>query len=283
MFHLLFPSFLAAFGSSIAGGVVGSYIVVKRIVSISGSIAHSILGGIGITLWLQYQYDIQISPIYGALIGAIFIALGIGAIHFKYREREDALIAMIWSIGMAIGILFISKIPSFNSELIHFLFGNILWITHSDLLFLGCLDIIILSLVSISHTRFLALCFDENYMTLNGLSIKKWYYLLLVLTAISTVILMYVIGTILMLSMLVLPTSIASRFSFSMSRIIVISVLLNVFISFLGILTAYLLDFPVGPTITLLMGIVYIMSLLLKKSCKVSSPSPVNPEVNKNC
>lgn len=283
MISLLLPSFLAALGSSIAGGVVGSYIVVKRIVSISGSIAHSILGGIGISLWLQYHFNMQVSPMYGALIGAILIALGIGAIHFKYREREDALIAMIWSIGMAIGILFISKIPSFNSELIHFLFGNILWITHGDLLFLGCLDIVILSIVTISHTRLLALCFDENYMTLNGLSIKKWYYLLLILTAISTVILMYVVGTILMLSMLVLPTSIASRFSFSMSRIIIISVILNILTSFLGIFIAYLLDFPVGPTITLLMGFIYILSLLLKKSCKVSNPSPVSPEVSKNC
>lgn len=283
MISLLLPSFIAALGSSIASGVVGSYIVAKRIVSISGSIAHSILGGVGISLWLQYQFHINISPLYGALVGAILVALGTGLIHFKYKEREDALIAIIWSVGMAVGILFISKLPSFNSELVNFLFGNILWITPGDLLFLGSLDAIIIGTVMVAHTRFLALCFDEQYMALNGLSVKKWYCLLLVLTAVSTVVLMYIVGTILMLSMLVLPTSIASRFSFNMRRIIITSVLLNLSISYLGIFTAYVLDLPVGPVITLLMGAVYVVSLCLKKSCSAPTPSPVNPEINTKC
>lgn len=283
MISLLIPSLIAALGSSIASGVVGSYIVAKRIVSISGSIAHSILGGVGLSLWLQYQFHLNISPLYGALLGAVVVAIGIGFIHFQYKEREDALIAIIWSVGMAVGILFISKVPSFNSELINFLFGNILWITTNDLIFLGILDTLIVGIVVIAHTRFLALCFDEQYLALNGLSVKKWYCLLLVLTAVSTVVLMYIVGTILMLSMLVLPTSIASRFSFNMRHIIFTSVFLNLSISYLGLFTAYLFDLPVGPVITLLMGGIYLISLCLKKSCSALIPSPVNPDVNVKC
>ncbi|AAX50686.1 metal ABC transporter permease [Chlamydia trachomatis] len=275
---LLFPSLLAAFGASIAAGIVGSYIVVKRIVSISGSIAHSILGGVGIALWLQYQFNLPISPLHGAIASAIFVAICIGNVHLKYHEREDSIISMIWSIGMAIGIICISKLPSFNSELSDFLFGNILWVTPQDLYFLGILDLFIVATVSICHTRFLALCFDEKYMALNHYSIKTWYLLLLILTAITTVVLMYVMGVILMLSMLVLPVSIACRFSYKMSHIIYIASILNIVCSFLGIMLAYLLDLPVGPVIAILMGGAYSLSLLLKRSYNASTPSPVSPE-----
>ncbi len=279
---ILFPSFLAAIGASVAGGIVGSYIVVKRIVSLSGSIAHSILGGIGITLWIQYTFHLHFSPILGVILGSILTALCIGKVHLKYREREDALISMIWSVGMAIGMLFFSKLPSFNSELVNFLFGNILWVTTQDLYCLLALDLFILLTVKICHTRFLALCFDEKYMTLNQYKVQRWYYLLLVLTAITTVLLMYVMGIILMLSMLVLPISIASRFSYKLTHIMGLSVLLNAVCSICGIVLAYFLDLPVGPAIAVLMGFIYVLSLFVNRACKASVPSPVKPEIRTN-
>ncbi|WP_348663739.1 metal ABC transporter permease [Chlamydia vaughanii] len=275
---LLLPSLLAALGASIVGGVVGTYIVVKRIVSISGSISHSILGGIGLTLWIQYKLNLEFSPMYGAIIGAVILAICIGKIHLKYQEREDALIAMIWSVGMALGIIFISQLPAFNSELVNFLFGNILWVTTHDLYSLGILDVVVLGTVAICHTRFLALCFDEKYMALSRYSVQTWYFLLLILTAITIVMLIYIMGVILMLSMLVLPISIACRFSYKMSRIMIISVLLNIVCSFSGIFIAYALDFPAGPTIAILMGIAYTASLFVKRLFSKSTPSPERPD-----
>ncbi|SYX08691.1 Manganese transport system membrane protein mntB,high-affinity zinc transporter membrane component,anchored repeat-type ABC transporter, permease subunit,ABC 3 transport family [Chlamydia poikilotherma] len=275
---LLFPSLLAALGASIAGGVVGTYIVVKRIVSISGSISHSILGGIGLTLWIQYRLNLEFSPMYGAIVGAIILAICIGKIHLKYQEREDALIAMIWSVGMAIGIIFISQLPAFNSELVNFLFGNILWVTTHDLYSLGILDVVVLTTVALCHTRFLALCFDEKYMMLSRYSVQTWYFLLLILTAITIVMLIYIMGVILMLSMLVLPISIACRFSYRMVNIMIVSVLLNILCSFFGIALAYALDFPAGPTIAILMGIAYTLSLFVKRLFSRSTPSPVSPD-----
>ncbi|AGW39552.1 metal ABC transporter permease [Chlamydia pecorum] len=276
----LLPSFLAALGASISGGIVGTYIVVKRIVSISGSISHAILGGIGLTLWIQYRLNLTFSPLYGALVGGILLALFIGKIHMKYQEREDALISMIWSLGMAVGMIFISQIPSVNSELINFLFGNILWVSTQDLYNLGILDVIVLSTTAICHTRFLALCFDEKYMALSRASVTLWYFLLLILTAITIVMLIYVMGIILMLSMLVLPVSIACRFSYKMTHIMGAAVLLNIISSFAGITLAYVLNIPVGPAITTLMGLIYIVSLCLKQPSNSSIPSPVNPDSN---
>ncbi|VVT42526.1 Manganese transport system membrane protein MntB [Chlamydia avium] len=275
---LLFPALLAALEASIVGGVVGTYIVAKRIVSISGSISHSILGGIGFTLWIQYKCNLSFSPIYGAVLGAIVLAICIGKIHLKYREREDALISMIWSVGMAVGIIFIAQLPTYNTELVNFLFGNILWVTTRDLYSLGILDVLVLTTAAICHTRFLALCFDEKYMTLSRHSVQTWYFLLLVLIAITIVMLVYIMGVILMLSMLVLPISIACRFSYKMTHIMLISTILNVACSYSGIFLAYILDFPVGATITLVMGLAYTISLFAKRLCNKCTPSPESPE-----
>lgn len=275
---LLFPALLAAVEASIVGGVIGTYIVVKRIVSICGSISHAILGGIGFTLWIQYKYNLSFSPLYGALLGSVVIAVCIGKIHLKYREREDALIAMIWSLGMSLGIIFLTQLPAYNTELINFLFGNILWVTTRDLYSLGILDVFILTITTLCHTRFLALCFDEKYMTLSRYSVNTWYLLLLTLTAITIVMLVYIMGVILMLSMLVLPISIACKFSHKITHIMFISTLLNMICSCIGIVLAYILDFPVGATITLVLGAVYTLSLLAKRLCNRCTPSPDRPE-----
>src|SRR5579872_4852130 len=143
------PFFLMALGAgllaSIASGTIGSYIVVKRIAFIAGSISHSILGGMGLCLWLQRTYDIAwLSPTIGAFGTAIGSALLIGSIHLRYRQREDAVIAAIWSTGMAIGVIFLSLTPGANVDLLSYLFGNILWISSTDLWMLGLLDLLLL-------------------------------------------------------------------------------------------------------------------------------------------
>lgn len=279
---LLIPALLASLGGSIAGGIVGTYIVTKRIVSISGSISHSILGGIGFTLWLQYKLGLNFSPMYGAIISAVILALCIGKIHLKYQEREDSLISMIWSIGMAVGIIFISQIPAFTSELATFLFGNILWVTTHDLYSLAILDLVILIATILCHTRFLALSFDEKYMALSHYSVEAWYLFLLILTAVTIVALIYIMGVILMLSMLVLPVSIACRFSHKLTHIMMSAVAISALCSCLGIFTSYLLDLPAGPTVTLLLGVAYSASLFVKRRSNASIPSADKPETETN-
>lgn len=264
---------LAAIGASFASGIIGSYVVVKRIVSLSGSIAHSVLSGLGAALWLQRTYDLEwLLPIYGALFAAILSALIIGWVHLYYREREDAIIAMIWSVGMAIGVIFVSRIPGFNVELMNFLLGNVLWVGPEDLLILGILDLVILGFVLIFHKRFLALCFDEKQAQLQGVHVGPLYLLLLVLIALSVVVLIHIVGIILVLSMLALPASIAGSFTFRLSRMMIIAVMLNIAFAAGGLAISYRLDWPAGATIALFSGSVYLLSLRFKKPATFSSP-----------
>lgn len=270
---ILQMAILASIGASFASGIIGSYVVVKRIVSISGSIAHSVLSGLGAALWLQRVQGLQwVHPLYGAFIAGVVSALIIGWVHLYYREREDAIIAMIWSVGMAIGVIFVSQVPGFNVELMNFLLGNVLWVSPSDLFVLGILDLLILVIVIIFHKRFLAICFDERQAQLQGIPVGSIYLLLLVLIALSVVLLINVVGIILVLSMLALPASIASSFTYRLSRMMIIAVLLNIAFSIGGMAIAYRLDWPVGATIALFSGLIYLMSLRFKKPMTSSIP-----------
>lgn len=264
---------LASIGASIASGIIGSYVVVKRIVSISGSIAHSVLSGLGCALWLQRTYGIEwLQPIYGAVVASLISALIIGWVHLRYREREDAIIAMIWSVGMAIGVIFVSQVPGFNVELMNFLLGNVLWVNPVDLYMLGGLNLIIITTVIFFHRRFLALCFDEKQAELQGISVTSLYLLLLVLIALSVVLLIHLVGIILVLSMLALPASIAGTFTSRLSGMMIIAVILNVLFSIGGLAISYRLDWPAGATIALFSGLIYLMSLRFKKSVISSKP-----------
>lgn len=260
---LLLTALLAALAASVVSGIIGSYVVVKRIVFISGSISHSVLSGIGLCLWLERAKGILwVSPLYGALISGILSALAIGWIHLFYKEREDTVIAALWSIGMAIGVLFISQTPGFNVELTNFLVGNILWVTPQDLYLLIGLDILIILIVLCLHKRFLAISFDENQARLQGQPVNALYLLLLVLTSITIVLLIQVVGIILVMTMLAIPAAIANLFTSSLSKMIFIAIVISCFLCFLGMALAYHLDWPPGATIALLSGAAYMAAML---------------------
>lgn len=262
---LLLSAVIAGIASSVVSGIIGAYVVVKRIVFISGSISHSVLSGIGFCLWLERAKGIEwISPLYGALIAGVLSALIIGWIHLHYRQREDSVIAALWSIGMAIGILFISQTPGFNVELTNFLIGNILWVTTADLYTLFGLDLFILACIWCLHKRFLAICFDEEQARLQGLSVNTLYLLLLVLIAVSIVLLIQVVGIILVMTMLTIPAAIANIFTSRLSMVMFIAVLISSAFCFGGTALAYYADWPGGATIALVAGIAYVVTLIAK-------------------
>jgi len=269
---LLFYAVLAGLLAALCSGVIGSYVVVKRIVLISGSIAHSILGGIGLCVWLQRTHGIEAaSPLYGALITGVLSALIIGWIHLHYREREDTVIASIWSIGMASGVIFISQTPGFNVELTSFLIGNILWVSPQDLILLGILDTLILSIVLIFHKRFLVICFDEEQARLQGLNVNFYYLFLLSLIAITIVMLIQVVGIILVMTLLTIPAAIGNMVTKRLSQMMIVAVGLCALFTFFGTASSYYLDWPSGATIALFAGACYLISLLvINRSRRVS-------------
>lgn len=259
---ILMSALIAGLLASVVSGIIGSYVVVKRIVFISGSISHSVLGGIGFCIWLERSKGISwISPVEGAFAAGIISALIMGWIHINYKQREDSVIAAIWSIGMALGILFISQTPGFNVELTNFLIGNILWVTPHDLYFLFGMDVLILAIVACLHTRFLAISFDTDQARLQGLHVNALYLLLLVLTSITIVLLIQVVGVILVMTMLTIPAAIANLLTMRLSLIMVIATLISCLFCVGGMGVAYEMDWPSGATIALIAGLVYVLAL----------------------
>lgn len=266
---LLLAALLGGWAASIVSGIIGSYVVVKRIVFIGGSISHAVLSGIGFCIWLERTQGVTWAlPLYGALVAAVGSALIIGWMHLHYRQREDSVIAALWSIGMAVGVLFISQTPGFNVELTNFLIGNILWVSTSDLYILGGLDLGIILLVACLHKRFLAICFDEEQARLQGLPVNILYMLLLILIAISIVLLIQVVGIILVMTMLTIPAAIANLLTTRLSTMMVLAIAISSAFCLAGNWTAYYLDWPTGATIALLAGIGYVLSLFLARDGK---------------
>ncbi len=247
---------LAGLLASVGCGVMGTYVVVKRIAFIAGGIAHSVLGGMGAAIY--YGFD----PLAGALIAAIIAALLIGWIRLNFRTQEDTLIGALWAIGMAVGILFISKTPGYQGDLMSYLFGNILLVPEQSLWFMVILDIVLLLTVAAYHRQFLAIVFDEEFARLRGIPVTFFYLLLLSLIAITVVLLIQVVGLILVLALLTLPAAVASHHVHSLGRMMLFATILGAVISTTGLAISYEPDLPPGPVMILLAGAIYMLSAL---------------------
>jgi zinc transport system permease protein len=257
---------LAGLAASVTSGIMGTFVVIKRIVFISGSISHSVLGGMGLALWLQRTYDIAwLTPLQGAIVAALLSALLIGWIHLNYREREDTVIAALWSTGMSLGVIFIALTPGYNVELIHYLFGNILWVSQSDLQLLLGLDAIVLIAVLFLRQPLIAICFDETQAYMQKIPVKLLYILLLCLVALSVVLLIQVVGSILVIALLAIPAAVASSATHRLSLMLLLSVAFGALFTLLGITVSYQLNWPPGATIALVATAFYLASLAAKK------------------
>jgi zinc transport system permease protein len=258
-YQFLQTALIAALLASVGCGIMGPYVVVKRITFIAGGIAHSVLGGMGVALYLGAD------PLSGALIAAVVSAVIIGWIHLHWRTGEDILIGALWAIGMAIGILFISRIPGYQADLISYLFGNILLVPERELWFMAGLDATLLLVVALWHRQILAVVFDEELARLRGLPVTFFYLLLLVLIALTVVLLIHVVGLILVLALLTLPAAIAGQYVNSLTRMMLIASMLSMFLSTLGLAMSYSPNLPPGPSIVLLAGLAYVLSSLLTR------------------
>lgn len=261
--YALFAGILA----SIACGVMGTYVVVKRIGFLAGGIAHTVLGGMGIA------YFLDTSPIGGALVAAVVAALLIGWVSLRWQQNEDTIIAALWAIGMAVGILFISKTPGYNVDLMSYLFGNILMVPRADLYLIAALDAIILGVIIVFNKQFLAVSFDEEFARLRGVHVNFFYLLLLVMVALTVVILIQVVGLILVIALLTLPAAIAALYLRSMLAIMLLATLLGVVFTGGGLALSYTPDLPAGATIILLAGAVYLAALVAKGFLQKASRS----------
>ncbi len=245
--------------ASIGCGLMGPYVVVKRIAFIAGGIAHSVLGGMGAALYFGY------SPLAGALMAAVLAALLIGWVRLRWRAEEDTLIGALWAIGMAVGLLFIAKTPGYQTDLMSYLFGNILLVPTESLWFMAALDGLLLLLVLAYHRQFLAVAFDEEFARLRGIPVTFFYLLLLVMVAVTVVLLIQVVGLILVLALLTLPAAIAGHYVHSLGLMMLIATLIGGALNLAGLAISYGPDLPAGPTIILVAGGLYVTSALLSR------------------
>jgi len=245
--------------ASIACGIIGSYVISKRIVFISGGISHACFGGIGI------GYFFGFNPLIGALLFGVFSSFLMGKASLKAKEKEDTIIGVLWAVGMSLGIILISLSKRYAPDLFSYLFGSILTITETDIKLMIFLDFFIFISVILFYKELLAISFDEEFSRVRGLNVDFFYLYLLFLVALTTVLLLRVVGVILVIALLTIPSAIISQFFYSLKKIMLFSVALGVFFMIAGLFLSYLLNLPSGATIVLLSSFFYLVSLLFKR------------------
>jgi len=250
---------MAGLLAAVACGIVGVYVVVKRIVFISGGIAHASFGGIGL------GYYLGINPIIGALFFSLASGLAIGGITRKSRLPADTAIGILWAIGMALGVIFINLTPGYAPDLMSYLFGNILTVPFSDILLMLALDAVIIGIVVALYKEYLILSFDEEYGTAIGMPVDKLYLLLLGMIALTVVVLIRVVGMILVIALLTFPAALARQFTHNMKTMMILSVLFGFLFTLGGLWLSYELKLPSGATIILLGGTVLAISFGVTK------------------
>lgn len=257
--------------ASIGCGVIGTYVVVKRVGFLAGGIAHTVLAGMGIA------YFMGGSPLLGAVIAALFAAVFISFIKLRWKQQEDILVAAFWSVGMAIGILFISRTPGYSVDLMSFLFGNILLVSRSDLILMMALDIITVGIVFLFYKQFLAAVFDEEFARLRGVRIEIYYTVLMCMIALTVVLLIQIVGLILVIALLIFPAACAVQFFHSLFKMMLAATVICMLMTVSGLAIAYQPDLPAGATIIVVSGVFYAIAIasssLLKQLQKKSITS----------
>jgi zinc transport system permease protein len=261
-FEFLRTALLSGLLASVACGVVGSYVVVRRITYMAGGIAHCVLGGMGAARYFAVTQEWDwLRPLHGAIVAALLAAVVLGFVSLRARQREDTVIGALWAIGMAIGVVFIARTPGYQDELMTYLFGDILLVRQIDLWLLLGLDVIAVGVALLCYNQFLAVCFDEEFARLRGLNVEFYYILLLCLTAVTVVLLVSVVGIVLVIALLTLPVAVAGHFCRSLWQLMLSASVLCALLTSSGLALSYSPDLPAGATTILLAGALYLLML----------------------
>ena len=252
-YEFLRNAVLASLLASVAGGIIGSYVVVKKIGFISGGIAHTAFGGIGL------GYYLGINPLFGVIPFSLGAAIAIGLLSRKAKVAEDTAIGAFWAVGMAVGVILIGLTPGYAPNLFSYLFGNILTVSVADLWMIAVLDILIAALTWLFSKEFLALSFDEEYAEVSGVKTTRFYLLLLCLIALTVVILVRVAGIVLVIALLTIPAAIARVFSSTLRGMMGLATVLSALFCLGGLWLSWQLDLASGATIIVFAGTVFLL------------------------
>jgi zinc transport system permease protein len=258
-FEFMRNALLAGLLASIICGIMGTLVVVNRIVFLSGGIAHSAFGGIGLAFFLGWHY--MVGTIGFSLVAAIIMA----AITLKAKHRADTIIGVIWAVGMAIGIILLDLTPGYNVDLMSYLFGSILTVPDSDIWIMLGTGVAITGIVFFFYNDYLALSYDEEFAQIRGVRVKPLYFLMIVMLAVGIVMIIQVVGLILVIALLTIPPYIAEKYSRSLIKMMFISIMLSAVFTLTGLWLSYALDLTSGATIILVAGFGFLISFGIER------------------
>jgi zinc transport system permease protein len=250
---------------SIICGILGTLVVVNRIVFISGGIAHAAYGGIGLALYLGF------SPSVGAVLFSMAVSIIMGIASLKSKERADTVIGVMWAIGMALGIIFTELTPGYNVDLMSYLFGSILSVPKGDIWYMLCIVLLVFGVSFFFYKEFVALSYDEEFSFVVGIPVKTLYLGLLVLISLSVIGIIRVVGLILVIALLTIPPYIAEKYTFSLGKMMALSSLLGVLFTLVGLYISYHFNLASGATIIMVAGVAFFLSLAIDAAAGRSS------------
>lgn len=244
---------------SLVSGIIGTLVVLNRMVGISGGIAHAAYGGVGIASYFGFD------PVLGAVLFSLLSSVTMGVAHRKLRERSDTMIGVMWAVGMATGIIFVSLTPGYRANLMSYLFGSILAVSKQDIWWMAGVALATVLFVALFYRQLLAISFDEEFATVRNLPVTALSVLLLIMTGLTVVVAMRVVGLIMVIALLTIPSAIASMFFKEMRVIMLVAVGLGIVFISAGLVISFLSNLPAAAVIILLAGLVYFLAFAIKR------------------
>lgn len=241
---------------SVICGVMGTLVVVNRIVFLSGGIAHAAYGGIGLAYFMGWPYLI------GTIGFSLASAMAMGVVTLKARHRADTAIGVLWAVGMALGIILLDLTPGYNVDLMSYLFGSILTVPVADLWVMLAVALVLIVVVAYYYNDYVAMSYDNEFARIRGVPVRFLYFLLLGLLAVSIVMIIQVVGLILVIALLTIPPCIAEKYAGTFSGMMVYSCLLSMIFTVTGLSLSYVLNLTSGATIILVAGIGFLISIM---------------------
>jgi len=271
-FEFFRNALLAGILVSVICGVVGTFVVVNRIVFLAGGIAHAAFGGIGLAFFLGLPFLV------GTLGFSLTAALAMATVTLKSRHRADTVIGVMWAVGMALGVLLLDMTPGYNVDLMSYLFGSILTVPDVDVWLTAALGVLVMGVVGYFYNELLATSYDQDFARVRGVPVTLFYYLMILLVALAVVMTIRVVGLILVIALLTIPPYIAEKFTSSLRRMMVLASLLSCLFTVVGLWSSYRFNLTSGATIIMVAAAGFFMSQVVVRARKAGMPAPAESQ-----
>lgn len=245
--------------ASVICGIMGTLVVVNRIVFLSGGIAHAAYGGIGLATFFKWPY------LPATISFSVLAAMLMATVSYTKKHRADTIIGVIWALGMAFGIILIDLTPGYNVDLMSYLFGSIVAVPRSDIYLMAVICVALMLLVTYYYHDLLAMSYDEEFAKIRGVSVKKHYFGMIGMLAVAIVLVIQVVGLILIIALLTIPPFMVEKYVKSLFQMMVASSLLGAVFTVTGLWLSYRYNLTSGASIIMVSGVVFLISLVVDK------------------